>query len=82
MKRLKVKIISTSFYLSTHRLSNIVKLEEQVNEFLSTIEPEKIFQINYLNAAATPSSVNSSPEVLATAIITYWTDKEKVEIEA
>lgn len=60
MKKLKIKIIKNN---------HASGLETLTNEFLSTLDPEMIFQINYLQSS---SSGDHGHVAIFTAVITYY----------
>lgn len=74
MKRLKVKTIIYKFEVRTLLNSlNIESFDEKVNEFLATLDPEKIYQIAYLNSSAGMGD-RLNPKSILTATITYFED--------
>lgn len=81
MKRLKVKVLAVSFPLLSHTIGRTRDLEKEVNDFLVTIDADKIYQINYLNSSASSSSIIVAPRIFVSAIITYWGDQSDDEVE-
>jgi len=76
MKRLKVKTINSQFALRGLKdsgKSNMELFDEQVNEFLATMNPEKIYQITYLNSSASVGD-RLNPQSIMIATITYFED--------
>ena len=76
MKRLKVKTINSQFAirgLKDSGISNMELFDEKVNEFLSTLDPEKIYQITYLNSTAGMGE-RANPRSMLVAMITYFED--------
>lgn len=76
MKRLKIKTINCDFNLiGGNSASQLVKFDERVNEFLTAIEPENIYQITYLNSTAGIGE-RTNPRSILVATITYFVDME------
>lgn len=76
MKRLKVKTINSQFAirgLVESGKSNMELFDERVNEFLATLDPEKIYQITYLNSSAGMGE-RANPRSMLVANITYFED--------
>lgn len=76
MKRLKVKSINYQFAirgLVESGKSNMELFDERVNEFLVTLDPEKIYQITYLNSSAGMGE-RANPRSILVANITYFED--------
>ena len=76
MKRLKVKSINYQFAirgLVESGKSNRELFDERVNEFLVTLDPEKIYQITYLNSSAGMGE-RANPRSILVANITYFED--------
>ena len=71
MKTLKVKTIKKDFSLSSmyENARKIEQFDEEVNNFLSTIDANRIYQINYLNSAG---SYDRTPSSVILAVITYF----------
>jgi hypothetical protein len=78
MKRLKVKSINCQFAirgLTDSGKSNMELFDERVNEFLATMDPGKIYQINYLNSSAGMGD-RLNPKSILIATINYFEDFE------
>lgn len=76
MKRLKVKSINYQFAirgLVESGKSNMELFDERVNEFLATIDPERIYQITYLNSTAGMGD-RINPRSMLVVNITYFED--------
>ena len=78
MKRLKVKTINCQFAirgLKDSGISNMELFDESVNDFLATLDPERIYQITYLNSSASVED-RLYPKSILIATITYFEDIE------
>jgi hypothetical protein len=78
MKRLKVKSINYQFAirgLVESGKSNMELFDERVNEFLVTLDHERIHQITYLNSSAGVGD-RLNPKSILIATITYFEDFE------
>ena len=76
MKRLKVKSINYQFAirgLVESGKSNMKLFDERVNEFLTTLDSEKIYQIIYLNSSAGMGE-SANPRTMLVANINYFED--------
>lgn len=77
MKRLKLKTITYERNLQgpDGKENCMEKFDNRVNEFLRTLNAEKIYQISYLNSSATNSGGDkSNPKTILMALITYFED--------
>lgn len=78
MKTLKVKTIKSEFQLnpnsSVSGTAKVKEFEDSINEFLSTIEADKIKDINYLNSSAKSGNDRNVPYSFLMAIISYYVD--------
>jgi len=76
MKKLKIKIIKCEFHLNpaASATDRIKVFEDKVNDFLSTLDAEKILKIDYLNSSAKSGRDLTTPFSLLMAIITYFVD--------
>lgn len=75
MKRLKVKTINCDFNLiGGNSASQIKKFDDRINEFLSTLDAENIYQVSYLNSSSSVSSC-FNPRSILMAVITYFEDQ-------
>ena len=76
MKRLKVKTIKYEHYLTAKNSQNqnpYREFDDKVNEFLLTLDAEKIYQISYLNSSAPNSGDDGQhANTILLAIITYF----------
>ena len=77
MKTIKVKTIKSEFLLdpSLSRTKKLEQFDEEVTKFLSTIDANKIYQINYLNSSSAPDyNYGKAPNSVVMAVITYYVE--------